>query len=210
MPPNNQSPLSGIFNLFKGFGSDKTPSLPGRSGGYPGFGGNPGRAGGFPGLGGRPNTGSGGGFFPGFGGGSSRGGGMFNLGDIMRNLSKMDISKLMDGINNFRNMMANAQKVAQTLNQLGITVGNVQKIMKQIDINGLMNLLQGGGADSSTESTPQQDSPTDQNSGASSSSSSPKKKKKSTSTKKTGGTKRKSAKGKSTKKTVKRKQRTQS
>ncbi len=163
MPPN-QSPLAGLFNLFKG-SSSSPPSLP--RGGMPGFGSPPGRIGGFPGprggLGGGGFSGfggppGGGGGMPGLGGSANSGGGLFGLGNIAKNLSKVDIGKVMDGVNNFRNMMANAQKVATTLNQLGITVGNVQKFMKQVDINGLMNLLGSGesggsedmGLDSST------------------------------------------------------------
>jgi hypothetical protein len=206
VPPNNQSPLSGLFNLFRGSGSQTPPSYPGRSGGFPGLGGNPGRAGGFPGLGGNPGSSSGGGGFLGFGGGgsskggglfpglggSSKSGGMFGLGDILKNLGKMDISKVMDGINNFRSMMSNAQKVVQTLNQLGITVGNIQKIMKQVDLNALMGLLQGG--DSSSDASTQQDAPGEGNTGNPDVDAAPPKRKKrrTATTKKKGRTRKKS------------------
>lgn len=168
----NQSPLASIFNLFKG-SSNSPPSVPNRGGGFPGFGGPPGRVGGFPGPGARPGgggflglggpPGGGGGGMPGLGGSSSSGGGLFGLGNIAKNLGKVDIGKVMDGVNNFRNMMANAQKVASTLNQLGITVGNVQKFMKQVDINGLMNLLgngDGGGSGGMDTDTSPSEEPT--------------------------------------------------
>lgn len=147
MPPN-QSPLAGILNLFKG--GNPTPTPPTR--GLPGFGGGPGGFPGFPGAGGGGFPGSGG--LPGGSGmGAAKSGGLFGIGDIFKNLGKVDFGKVMDGVNNFRNMMANAQKVATTLNQLGITIGNVQKFMKQVDVNGLMNLLGSGEGDSSSEPT---------------------------------------------------------
>lgn len=192
MPPS-QNPLAGLFNLFKG--SSGTP--PSRVGGFPGLGGPPGRVGGYPGpgggggflgMGGPPSGGSG---LPGMGGGSGAGsGGLFGLGNIAKNLGKVDIGKVMDGVNNFRNMMSNAQKVASTLNQLGITVGNVQKFMKQVDINGLMNLLgsgDGGSGDSSNDPSNSEDYEATEKS-----TSRPRKKKKTTS----GGTRKRTAKGK--------------
>lgn len=161
MPPN-QSPFASLFNLFKGSSQQASPpgansfgafprydGPPSRIGGYPGPGGG---YGGYSGFGGYPGGGNAPGY-PGFkapgsgppGMGGSVGSGSFGIGDIFKNLGKVDIGKVMNGINSFRNLMSNAQKVATTLNQLGITVSNVQKFMKQVDVNALMNLLGSNG-----------------------------------------------------------------
>ncbi len=180
--PPNQSPLASLFNFFKGSSQNASPRTPNSFGAFPRFDGNPGRINGYPGPGGGfgGNSGFGGyggypgaGRPPGFGnpgfgppggsapglGGSGSGGSSFGIGDLFKSLGKVDIGKVMNGVNNVRSLMSNAQKVATTLNQLGITVGNVQKFMKQVDVNGLMNLLGSNSEESSSPPEEEETSP---------------------------------------------------
>lgn len=142
MPPN-QSPLASILQWFQG-GRTPQNNAPGTGQFGPYSGWNPYGSPPGPFVGGPPAT-------PGFGGMGSRNPGLFGIGDFLNNLRNIDITKVIEGINTFRNFMANAQKVATTLQQLGITISNVQKIMSQIDVSGLLNLLNSDNESSSEE-----------------------------------------------------------
>lgn len=131
MPPN-QSPLANILQWFQGGRPPQNPMQGNRPGPY--FGGNP------YGLPPGPNPNA-----P-FSGGppvpfSQNNAGPFGFGDLLRNFRNLDITKVIEGINTFRNFLSNAQKAISTIQQLSTAFSNVQKIMSQIDVSGLLNLL---------------------------------------------------------------------
>jgi hypothetical protein len=152
MPSNNQSPLAGLFNFFKQPQSGSS-SGKGRASGYPGLGGYSGNSG-YYGYGKAPGSGGSSGFWGGSGGlpkpNGSSSGGNFGFGDLVNLFRNIDIAKVAEGINTFRTAIANAQKVAQTINQLGTIAGNIQKVMKNVDIEGLLSVLQGSNEESGT------------------------------------------------------------